>query len=442
MYIIVGAIGGSYMWNINDFLKTIPDRLDKLIVYDDIKNDPLIVNLMTLIEYVTSDNPEEYKNDIQKTISKIYKTLFSVAEEYSLNDNIYLKYIYYIILKNENVYSLNAEKYQNVNKSLSYAIVYDFEILYDLLKIDIYNLLSPWSLRADLILSYEPSVKKRYRKITQIEQLLLEPDSPAELQRMVSSIAYDFGCGVLLLSSIFRWGSENKLIPIEAVDSIRFSDLYGIDHQKNIIMKNTSAFINGIPANNILLAGARGTGKSSCVKATANYFLSKGLRIIEIRKTDIQYFPNLIEYLSRRGGKFIIFIDDISFENFEISYKEVKSLLEGGLESISDNILIYATSNRRNIVNEKWTDRTSDDEVFVTDTANEQLSLSDRFGLTLQFLAPSKEDYLKIVSAVAAANGLNPDDEFLEAAENWAQAGKGRSGRTAVQFVKNWKVNM
>lgn len=423
------------------FVKTIPDKIQHLIVYDNIQKDPFIQYLIQFIKIISEEDTEKKSSEIKRLISKMYKILFTTAEKYCLNENIFLKYLYYLILKDENVYSLTSENIQKVNKSLSYGVIYDFEILYDLLKLDIYDLFSKWSLRTDLILNYEPSYHKRYKKISQIEQFLTEPDSPAALQKLISSIYYEFGCGKMLLSSAFRWDPDKTLIPVESTDSITFDKLASIDYQKNILITNTSRFIDGYKANNILLSGARGTGKSSCIKALLQEFSPRGLRIIEIRQKDISSFPNLIEFICNRGGKYIIYIDDISFETFETSYKEVKSVLQGGLDTISENILIYATSNRRHILNRKYDENILEDtELFALDSENEQLSLSDRFGINLQFLTPSQNEYKSIVKTLSKHYNLVYNDDIFEEAEKWAQSGKGRSGRTAEQFIKNYII--
>lgn len=236
--------------------------------------------------------------------------------------------------------------------------------------------------------------------------------------------------------------SYGYLKGIENPDPIKLTDLIGYEIQKNEVLNNTLLFLEGYPANNMLLYGDRGTGKSSTIKALVNEYYEQGLRIVEVPKKHIMDFPDIIRVLEGRKHKFIIFIDDLAFEDNEENYTALKAVLEGGVESKPSNIIIYATSNRRHLIKEKFSDRAGlasgnpDDEVHASDTIQEKLSLADRFGIKITFSAPDKNEFLKIVDGIAEKRGLKVDKEYLHReALKWELTYNGRSPRTAKQFV-------
>ncbi len=222
---------------------------------------------------------------------------------------------------------------------------------------------------------------------------------------------------------------------VENPDPIRISHLICQEREQSLILYNTESFLQGYPANNIILYGNRGTGKSSLVKALLNEYIAKGLRIVQLKKNQIGLFPELVGELAKIPLKFIIFIDDLSFNDVEEDYKNLKSLLEGGVESRPQNVLVYATSNRRHLVKESFVDRKGDD-VHAHDNMEEKLSLADRFGITVTFLSPDQETYLKIVEGLACQNKIDLDRDVLrKKALQWVMMHNGRSGRTARQFI-------
>lgn len=244
-----------------------------------------------------------------------------------------------------------------------------------------------------------------------------------------------FGAGELAAYSALKWENE-RLIGITGADEITFDDLTGLDEQKKILIENTRAFILGKPSNNVLLVGSSGTGKSSCVKACMNMFREDGLRLVEVAKTDLPTLPKAMNILKNKTMKYIIFIDDLSFEHDDISYKQLKVALDGQIEKRPDNILIYATSNRRNLVRETAADRSGEyEDIHRNDTVNEKVSLSRRFGINLFFMSPNQTEYIKIVENLLKAEGIEVTEEILSRARTWAVNYNGRSGRTARQFV-------
>lgn len=236
--------------------------------------------------------------------------------------------------------------------------------------------------------------------------------------------------------------AEGSLVGVASPDPVRFADLVSYELERKDVIENTLRFLEGLPANNILLYGDRGTGKSTTVKALVNEYHDRGLRLIEIPKRLLGDFPLIIRQLVGRNLKFILFIDDLAFEDNEENYTALKAALEGGIENKPHNVIIYATSNRRHLIKERFSDRAglyagnADDEVRAADTLQEKLSLSDRFGMTVVFSSPDKRKYLEIVEGLAKARGINADKNYLHSeALKWEMQYNGRSPRTARQFV-------
>ncbi len=243
-----------------------------------------------------------------------------------------------------------------------------------------------------------------------------------------------YGCGRFAQHRAFLWRA-GRLIPVEHPDPIRLHNLKSYEYQRQIAIDNTLAFLNGFEANNILFYGDRGTGKSSTVKALLNEYADAGLRMIEVPKEYLRELPDLTEQIAGLPMKFILFIDDLSFNANDDNFAALKAVLEGGLASRPANVLIYATSNRRHLLKETFSDRDGD-EVHRGDTVQESVSLSDRFGISLTFLLPDKQHFLEIIGQMADDADLKVDrDRLLAAAERWAIQRGGRSPRYARQFM-------
>jgi predicted AAA+ superfamily ATPase len=262
-----------------------------------------------------------------------------------------------------------------------------------------------------------------------------------------------------LYGSFYSRDAPACIRPVRNPDRIGLTDLSGYEEQRSVVITNTLRFLEGKPAHNLLLYGDRGTGKSATVKAVCNEYIRRGLRLLELRKGDLPQLPALLETLSSRALRFIVFIDDLSFETADDSFTGFKALLEGGMEARPANVLIYATSNRRHLVKERLADRpttamaaeSATGDLRAFDTMQEQFSLADRFGLTVVFSAPDQEEYLKIAEFIAEQRGLLPasgpgqkpgvrEDRadrrlFRENALRWERWFNGRSPRTAVQYV-------
>ena len=232
-------------------------------------------------------------------------------------------------------------------------------------------------------------------------------------------------------------GSDPRILPITNIETIHFSDIIGYERQKQKLMENTEAFLDGKAANNVLLFGDSGTGKSSSIKAILNEYYDRGLRIIEVYKHQFQMLLKVQEQLKDRNYKFIIYMDDLSFEDSELEYKYLKAIIEGGLGIKPGNVLIYATSNRRHLIREKFSDkRELDDELHNNDTVQEKLSLVARFGVTIYYGSPDKAEFLNIVKELAVRYQISmPLEELYAKANIWELQHGGLSGRTASQFM-------
>lgn len=250
------------------------------------------------------------------------------------------------------------------------------------------------------------------------------------------------GTGVLSRFQAFRWTHRDGRGYLEGIavpDPVRLAELIAYDEERKLLIGNTEQFLAGYPANNVLLYGDRGTGKSSTVKALLNEYGGSGLRLIEVPRHLLGEYSDICAVVRGRPEKFVLFVDDLSFDEHETGYKGLKAVLEGSLEARPDNLVLYATSNRRHLVQERFSDRAgaaNSEEIHVQDTAQEKLSLSDRFGITITFLAPDQERFLKIVNGLAEQRSLPIEaDDLRRRALAWATRHNGRSGRTARQFI-------
>jgi predicted AAA+ superfamily ATPase len=284
------------------------------------------------------------------------------------------------------------------------------------------------------------------RARTEIKEKLLRSSlKPAQLVPEIAAYFFENGFGLFGRYRAFRWNSRTQVLEgISATDPIRLENLVGYDEQRKPLLENIQAFVLGKSANNVLLYGERGTGKSSTVKALLNAHQAKGLRLVEVLSADLKDFPAILSALRGRPEKFILFVDDLSFEENETQYKGLKALLEGSVETSPANVILIATSNRRHLVREYFSEREEgtrkDGEVHGQDTVEEKLSLADRFGLVISFYTPDQETFLRMVDSWAKVEGIKaPAPEIHLKALQWSRFNNGRSGRTARQFIKDLK---
>jgi uncharacterized protein len=238
----------------------------------------------------------------------------------------------------------------------------------------------------------------------------------------------------------FRWRGD-VLQAVAEPDPVRLAELIGYEREREPLLGNTERFLAGLPAHHALLYGLPGTGKSSTVKAVLNEYADRGLRLVEVAKEDLGALPRVLEILRGRGPRFVLFVDDLSFEEHEVEYKALKALLEGSIERPPENVRVYATSNRRNLVRERFSER--EDDVHARDTTEEKLSLAARFGLRVTFPTPDQQRYLVIVTGLVSQRGIEiPEEELIERAILWDRWHAGRSGRTARQFVDELEAEL
>ena len=282
---------------------------------------------------------------------------------------------------------------------------------------------------------------KRIRdRICELTKKLAECEDDETFKATVTQFYKEFGVGKFGLHKAFRVEHTEEgaeIVPITKIAHVHLDDLVGYEIPKKKLIENTEAFVNGRKANNCLLFGDAGTGKSSSIKAILNQYYDQGLRMIEVYKHQFQDLNDIISQIKNRNYKFIIYMDDLSFEEFEIEYKYLKAVIEGGLEKKPENVLIYATSNRRHLVRETFKDKADrDEELHTNDTVQEKLSLVARFGVTIYFGRPEKKEFQVIVKELAKKNGIDmPEDALLLEANKWEISHGGRSGRCAQQFI-------
>lgn len=407
-------------------------KIDDLILYRELKFEDTIRMFCAL---------DKNSTNISKTISK----MLEVAGEYGLHGNLWANIFALALAYNENVYSKATEIVGETSGSINTFAIHDFKILRELIQF-VPNINGDF-LRE--IYHYEGNgrdsklVNTRVRdRILRLSKQLIEADSDNEFKDIITEFYKEYGVGKFGLNKAFRIeeGSDLKtanIIPITRVEHVYLNDIIGYDLQKKKLTDNTESFINGKPANNCLLYGDAGTGKSSSVKAIVNEYYDKGLRIIEIYKHQFRYLSDILEQLKDRNYKFIIYMDDLSFEESELEYKYLKAILEGGFGRRPENVLIYATSNRRHLIRESFRDKTeTDEELHTRDTVEEKLSLSARFGEKIYYGSPDKREFNSIVLSLAKKHNIDMDEsEILSKANMWELSHGGMSGRSATQFI-------
>ena len=397
--------------------------------------------------------------------------LIERAENLGLSGNLWRSYLIYVLAHEPNLISETVETTGGkIGESLYAAFIHDIEILFNIFnantnsenlrEIDetekaVQHDLKIWEENLkiknpaeyekifggnlEILQNYKPTVENKIESLAEIEKTLENLNDTASIAAALINYYKKFGYGDIAAFRAFRWDSENKrLVGIKHFEKILLEDLIGYAYQKELLTKNTIAFLENKPANNVLLVGARGTGKSSGVKALVNEYYTRGLRLVQITKPQLKNLPEIMDSLRKFASKrFIIFLDDLSFEESESEYKYLKSSIEGGVESRPENVLLYATSNRRHLIRETWRDRNEgQEELYRDDSLNETISLSDRFGLIIHYYAPTQAEYLEIIRHMLKKKNITLDDETLRIEGlRWEMTHSGRNGRTAQQFV-------
>lgn len=419
-------------------------RIDELIVYKDFGNDSLLEDMAYLMDHYK--DCEEDKDYLRSLAFDCIHRLLEMGGNHGFSGNLWHCYLTNLLVNNENTYSRSTEIRGQINGTVNDAVLHDIVIFKKLYDYDFTDMTDALSLDAmKLVFDYKASTEesKVYndrirRRICDLAETFHNDNTPTQMKDSLTQFYREYGVGRFGLHKAFRVShgtdDEVNIVPILNIAHVKLDDLVGYDIAKQKLIENTEAFVSGRRANNCLLYGDAGTGKSSSIKAIANMYYDRGLRIIEIYKHQFKDLNDVIAQIKNRNYKFIIYMDDLSFEEFEVEYKYLKAVIEGGLEKKPKNVLIYATSNRRHLVNERFSDR--DDALHKSDTMQEKLSLVSRFGCTIYFGLPEKKEYQEIVLELAGREGIDMDkEELLLEANKWEVAHGGRSGRCARQFI-------
>lgn len=421
-------------------------REKELIIYKDFADGSLLRDMAWLMEHYGDDyyNKEDRKSLLYDCMHR----LFEMAGHHGFYGNLWHCYLTNLLVNNENSYSMACEIRGEVEGTINQAVLHDIIIFKEFYDYDFAGMME--SLEAhcfSLVLAYDSCKQgsKVYntricRRICDLAVKFTQNHSPEEMKATLTEFYKEYWVGKFGLHKAFRVVRDEQgvhIVPILNIAHVQLEDLVGYELPKKKLTDNTEAFVEGRKANNCLLFGDAGTGKSSSIKAIANKYYDKGLRIIEIYKHQFKDLNDVIGQVKNRNYKFIIYMDDLSFEEFEIEYKYLKAVIEGGLEKKPENVLIYATSNRRHLIKETFADKEGRrDQLHSSDTVQEKLSLVSRFGVTIFFCAPDKRQFQQIVTALADRHGISmPEEELLLEANKWELAHGGLSGRTAQQFI-------
>lgn len=425
--------------------------VSRLLIYGDMPKDTILMELADIVRKM--DDKSQTKEELSTRVFTQMKHLLQVATDYGFDRNLWHNYLTFLLITNENPFSITCEKVGANDGSVNAFAKNDFQVFMNLFHYDFSKIEAQLGINCFSVISdYKAIVKKElmYNKnVSEKVQVLSEKLAAAkdvdEFFAHVTEFYRAYGVGMFGLNKAFRiTGSDNGKVtfhPINNMDKVMLDDLIGYEIQKKKLVENTEAFVQGRKANNALLFGDSGTGKSTSIKAIVNEYYDQGLRMIEIYKHQFKDLSTVIADIKNRNYKFIIYMDDLSFEEFEIEYKFLKAVIEGGVETKPDNILIYATSNRRHLIKETWNDRSdmeSANGLHRSDTIEEKLSLVNRFGCQINYSKPSQKEYFNIVVNLAKKNGLTMTEEELCAEANkWELSHGGISGRTAQQFINH-----
>lgn len=405
-------------------------RTKELMLYKHMEHEELLRDMTFLME--NCDSEYYNKEDMAGLLFECVNELLELAAGYGFEGNLWHNYLTFLLVNDENAYSTECEIVGEIEGSINTITLHDFEIFRELFAYDFTILEKALGVNCLSVLMHYENVKghgkvfnKRIRdRICELSEKLGTCENAEEFKCTMTQFYKEFGVGKFGLHKAFRIEHTEAgadIVPITKIAHVHLDDLVGYEIAKKKLIENTEAFVKGKKANNCLLFGDAGTGKSTSIKAILNQYYDQGLRMIEVYKHQFQDLNDVIAQIKNRNYKFIIYMDDLSFEEFEIEYKYLKAVIEGGLEKKPDNILIYATSNRRHLVRETFRDKSDrDEELHTNDTVQEKLSLVARFGVTIYFGGPSKKEFQQIVKTLAEKNQIKmPEEELLLEANKW-----------------------
>lgn len=408
--------------------------LENLIIFSEGEGRAILDEIALICRL--SEKGEDIKERAFQAVRNILKT----ASKYGFSGNLWKNTVALYIAYNENPFSLSAERNDHVHENIFARR--DCNTLKDIFNFDLCKL--DKVLNTDcfgLLKEYESEVPvSDAGKV--ISKLCSQLSSSESFYENISQFYMENGVGVLGLNKAFSVDTEHDepyFVPVRTLSEIKLSDLIGYQVQKEKLTGNTAAFLKKKPANNVLLFGDGGTGKSTSIRALANQYYDDGLRIIQVYRHQMRFLSKIITAVKRRNYRFIIYMDDLSFEDFETEYKYLKAVIEGGLEQRPENVLIYATSNRRHLIKETWSDRDDMEhtgDLHRSDSIEEKLSLADRFGVQIYYGKPTREEFHHIIEVLAIREKIMIDFDVLHSEANkWEVRHGGVSGRSARQFI-------
>ncbi|MDE7389470.1 MAG: ATP-binding protein [Lachnospiraceae bacterium] len=421
-------------------------RIDELVLYRARQHRDLLEMLTEAV--VRCEEKTQSADELRGAYFTCIHKLVDLAGKYGFTGNLWHCYLTLLLVEDENVFSTACEIKGMRSGSLSELAKHDFGIFLELFSLSFELLdVSVGSMLSDTVCGFHGSedagqvFNRRIRDtVCELSRKLASAKSVDEFYDLMVDFYRCYGVGKFGLHKAFRVQHDEdgvQIVPITNIAHVYLEDLVGYESAKKKLIDNTEAFVNGKRANNCLLFGDAGTGKSSSIKGILNRYYDKGLRIIEVYKHQFQDLNDIIAQIKNRNYRFIIYMDDLSFEEFEIEYKYLKAVIEGGLEKRPENVLIYATSNRRHLIKERFDDRDEGmEDVHISDTAQEKLSLFARFGVSIFFCAPDKKQFQTIVKTLANRYGVTMDeDKLMLEANRWELSHGSMSGRMAQQFI-------
>ena len=422
-------------------------RTNELMLYKNMEHGRILKNMTFLMENCGNDYYN--REDLRSLLFECMNEILEISASHGFEGNLWHTYLTFLLVNDENAYSTSCEIVGEIDGSINRIALHDFQIFKELFDYDFQEMEREFSAECmQILFEYKNAsnagkvFNRRIRdRICNLAEGLADSSDAIDFKRKMTQFYKEFGVGKFGLHKAFRIdhpeGKTMSVEPITNIAHVHLDDLVGYEIAKKKLIDNTEAFVKGKKANNCLLFGDAGTGKSSSIKAILNQYYDQGLRMIEVYKHQFQDLNELIAQIKNRNYKFIIYMDDLSFEEFEIEYKYLKAVIEGGLEKRPNNILIYATSNRRHLIKEDYSDKEGTrQDMHTSDTVQEKLSLVYRFGVSIYFGAPDKKEFQKIVSTLAERYGVTlREEELLAEANKWELSHGGLSGRTAQQFI-------
>ncbi|MGN1116459.1 MAG: ATP-binding protein [Candidatus Ornithomonoglobus sp.] len=380
---------------------------------------------MELFVFNDIERDETVRAILEKDNLPLLRGIVRFAETEGVTDDSIKEYVAAKLANDDNVLSALVKAGKKIGSDLYRLAMLDIDVIYK-------------RLFSKAAIKYTPSGNDTgfYEGYISSIKTITASKNAEELLGGIIEHYRTLGCGLLAKYIAFRFDGTD-LTGIPDSDKATFDELVGMEHQKKVLIDNTQAFVEGKFANNVLLFGDRGTGKSTSVKALLNMFAPQGLRVVELPKSAITKIPELTKELEASPHKYILFLDDLTFEKHETEYRALKIAMEGQLQANAGNVLVYATSNRRHLIRETWADRQGD-EVHVNDNKQEMLSLSERFGISLFFPSPDAKEYKNIVRVLLERKGIEMTAEIEKEAVRWQMRYGGKSGRCAKQFVADF----